>query len=43
MYKDTGSSMDALRNFIAVQVNKAQQELEGVFLHPDEGRDNVVP
>ncbi|KAI1663260.1 DUF3505 domain containing protein [Pyrenophora tritici-repentis] len=43
-YKDTGFSMDALRKFIAVEVNKAQKELEGLFLlHPDEARDDVVP
>jgi hypothetical protein len=36
--------MDALRKFVAIQVNKAQQELEGLFLlHPDESRDDVVP
>jgi hypothetical protein len=43
-YKDTGFSMDALRRFIAVQVEKAQQELEGLLLLlPNEARDNVVP
>jgi hypothetical protein len=43
-YKDTGFSMDALRKFVAVQVDRAQQELEGLLLlHPDEARDNVVP
>jgi hypothetical protein len=43
-YKDAGFSMDALRRFIAVQVDKAQEELEGLlFLHPDEARDDVVP
>jgi hypothetical protein len=43
-YKDTGFSMDALRKFIAVQVDKAQKELEGLLLlHPDEARDDVVP
>lgn len=43
-YKDLGFSMDALRKFVAIQVNKAQQELEGLFLlHPDESRDDVVP
>jgi hypothetical protein len=26
-YKDSGFSMDALRKFVAIQVNKAQQEL----------------
>jgi hypothetical protein len=36
--------MDALRRFIAVQVDKAQKELEGLlFLYPDEARDDVVP
>jgi hypothetical protein len=40
-YKDTGFSMDALRNSL---VDKAQQELEGLLLlHPDEARDDVVP
>jgi hypothetical protein len=43
-YKDSGFSMDALQKFVAIQVNKAQQELEGLFLlHPDESRDDVVP
>jgi hypothetical protein len=43
-YKETGFSMDALRKFIAVQVDKAQKELEGLLLlHPDEARDDVVP
>jgi hypothetical protein len=43
-YKDTGFSMDALRRFIAVQVDKAQKELENLLLlHPDEARDDVVP
>ena len=43
-YKDTGFSMDALRKFIAVQVDKAQQELEHLLLlHPEETRDDVVP
>jgi hypothetical protein len=43
-YKDTGFSMEALRKFIAVQVNKAQKELEDLLLlHPDEARDDVVP
>ena len=43
-YKDTGFSIDALRKFIAVQVNKAQQELEHLLLlHPEETRDDVVP
>jgi hypothetical protein len=43
-YKDTGFRMDALRKFIAVQVDKAQKELEGLLLlHPDEARDDVVP
>ncbi|KAK7177672.1 hypothetical protein PSPO01_16282 [Paraphaeosphaeria sporulosa] len=43
-YKDTGFSMDALRKFVASQVLKAQQELEGLLLlHPDEARDDVVP
>jgi hypothetical protein len=43
-YKDTGFSIDALRKFIAVQVDKAQKELEGLLLlHPDEARDDVVP
>ena len=43
-YKDTGFSMDALRKFIAVQVDKAQKELEGLLLlYPDEARDDVVP
>jgi hypothetical protein len=43
-YKDTGFSMDALRNFIAVQVEKAQQELEDLLLlHPEEARDDIVP
>jgi hypothetical protein len=43
-YKDTGFSMDALRKFIAAQVNKAQQELEDLLLlHPEEARDDVVP
>ena len=43
-YKDTGFSMDALRKFIAVQVNKAQQALEGLLLlHPDETREAVMP
>jgi hypothetical protein len=43
-YKDTGFSMDALRKFISVQVSKAQQELEDLFLlHPNESRENVVP
>jgi hypothetical protein len=43
-YKDTGFSMDALRKFISVQVSKAQQELEGLFLlHPDENREDIVP
>jgi hypothetical protein len=43
-YKDTGFSMDALRKFISVQVSKAQQELEDLFLlHPDESSENVVP
>ncbi|KAK7177480.1 hypothetical protein PSPO01_16471 [Paraphaeosphaeria sporulosa] len=43
-YKDTGFSMDALRRFVASQVRKAQQELEGLLLlHPDEARDDVVP
>jgi hypothetical protein len=43
-YKDTGFSMDALRKFISVQVSKAQQELEELFLlHPDESREDVVP
>jgi hypothetical protein len=35
--------MDALRKFIAVQVDKAQQELEGLLLlHSDEARDTVI-
>ncbi|EDU46245.1 conserved hypothetical protein [Pyrenophora tritici-repentis Pt-1C-BFP] len=43
-YKDTGFSMDALRKFIAVQVKKAQQELEDLLLlHPEEARDDIVP
>jgi hypothetical protein len=43
-YKDIGFSMDALRKFVAGQVRKAQQELEGLLLlHPDEARDDVVP
>jgi hypothetical protein len=43
-HKDTGFSIDALRKFIAVQVNKAQKELEGLLLlHPDEARGDVVP
>jgi hypothetical protein len=43
-YKDTCFSMDALRKFIAVQVDKAQKELEGLLLlHPDEARDDIVP
>lgn len=43
-YKDTGFSMDALRKFIAVQVDKAQQELENLLLlHPEEARDDIVP
>jgi hypothetical protein len=43
-YKDSGFNMDALRKFISVQVSKAQQELEGLFLlHPDENREDVVP
>jgi hypothetical protein len=43
-YKDTGFSIDALHKFIAVQVGKAQQELEDLLLlHPDEARDNIVP
>jgi hypothetical protein len=43
-YKDTGFSMDALRKFIAVQVDKAQKELDGLLLlHPDEARDDAVP
>jgi hypothetical protein len=34
-YKDTGFNMDALRKFIAVQVDKAPKELEDlVLLHP---------
>lgn len=36
--------MDALRKFIAVQVDKAQQELENLLLlHPEEARDDIVP
>jgi hypothetical protein len=43
-YKDTAFSMDALRRFIAVQVDKAQQELDSlILLHPGEARNNVVP
>ena len=43
-YKDTGFSMDALRKFIAVQIDKAQQALESLLLlHPDEARGAVVP
>jgi hypothetical protein len=43
-YKDTGFSMDAQRKFIAVQVGKAQKELEGLLLlHSDEARDDIVP
>jgi hypothetical protein len=43
-YKDTNFSMDALRRFIAVQVDKAQQELDSlILLHPGEARNNVVP
>ncbi|KAH5618970.1 hypothetical protein HBI23_245980 [Parastagonospora nodorum] len=43
-YKDTGFSMDALRKFIAVQIDKAQQELEDLLLlHADEARDDIVP
>ena len=43
-YKDTGFSMDALRKFVAVQVDKAQKELEGLLLlYPDKACDNIVP
>jgi hypothetical protein len=43
-YKDSGFSMDALRKCIAVQVHKAQQELECLLLlHPDKARDDGVP
>jgi hypothetical protein len=36
--------MDALRKCIAVQVHKAQQELECLLLlHPDKARDNRMP
>jgi len=43
-YKDIGFSMDALRTFIAVQVKKAQQELESLLLlYPNKACDNVVP
>jgi hypothetical protein len=42
-YKDTGSSMDAFRKFIAVQVGKAQQELEDLLLlHPNEASNDIV-
>lgn len=43
IYKDSRFSMDVLREFVAIQVNKAQQELEVLFLlYPDESRDDVV-
>jgi hypothetical protein len=43
-YKDTGFSMDALRKFIAVQVDKGQKERDGLLLlHPNEVRNGVVP
>ena len=43
-YKDTSFGMDALRKFIAVQVDKAQKELGGLLLlRPDDIRDDVVP
>jgi hypothetical protein len=42
-YKDTDSSMDAFCKFIAVQVGKAQQELEDLLLlHSDEASDDIV-
>jgi hypothetical protein len=36
--------MDGLRNFVAFQVKKVQEELATLLLiHPDEKRDDVVP
>jgi hypothetical protein len=43
-YKDTSFSMESMRDFVALQVRKAQKELESLLLlHPEENRDDVVP
>lgn len=43
-YKDTSFTMDTFRDFVAIQIQKAQEELQGLLLlHPDEPPDEVVP